>query len=65
MKNKFGKCAVCGHNAITRRNISINNAPKEVLSVCEIHADAADENDEAQRRDEKNGLYGGEINIAN
>ena len=37
------KCAVCENTAITRRKISINNEPKKSLPVCEIHADAADE----------------------
>lgn len=37
------RCAVCGEPAITKRKISINNAPKKTLPVCEIHADAADE----------------------
>ena len=36
-------CAVCDYEAITTRSISVDNRPKEVLPVCEIHADAADE----------------------
>jgi hypothetical protein len=39
-------CAVCGQKAITTRSISIDNAPKHNLPVCEIHADAADEDNE-------------------
>ena len=39
-------CAVCSERAITTRCISINNGPKKRVGVCEIHADAADEDAE-------------------
>ena len=48
----------CENVALSKRAISINNNPKIVLSLCEIHLDAADEDEEQQRRDEKHGLYG-------
>jgi hypothetical protein len=39
------KCSIpdCNEAAILKRWVSINNAPKELLPVCQIHADAADE----------------------
>jgi hypothetical protein len=43
VKKKKSVCAVCGHPASTKRKISINNAPKKLCSLCEVHADAVDE----------------------
>ena len=42
-------CAVCGEPAITLRRISINSKPRKSLPVCEIHADAADEDTKPEK----------------
>jgi hypothetical protein len=43
------KCSVedCEETPVGMKMISINNAPKEYLPVCEIHADAADEDEKS------------------
>jgi len=49
-KLELPRCAVCQHIAITKRKISINNRPKKSLPVCQIHADAADEDKKVEKR---------------
>lgn len=40
MKNE---CCICGEPAITKRNLFLNGQPRAVHPVCEVHADAADQ----------------------